>query len=99
MDKKSIQEILAQGIKSDFWEYMRRVIEEKITALEQEQRGKTLKGLPANEYKLENELLLAKIDFLKQLQTLPESIIMSLENATEQVQNLDPYVHPKDFEK
>lgn len=94
---RSIQDILRDGKESEFWDILVDSLEHKIDDLREEQ-AQDIGALPAAEYKLTNEVLLAKIDFLKKLQELPDEIVESLNDIDEEDENdPDPYSHPKDF--
>ena len=90
------QEILSLGKQTDFWKMLVDHLENEIADLREEQQ-KDLKSLPADQYKLENELILAKIDYIKYLQTLPDSLILLLDNSENYTRVLDPYATSKDF--
>lgn len=90
------QEILSLGKQTDFWKTLVDQLENEIANLREEQQ-KDLKSLPADQYKLENELILAKIDYIKYLQTLPDSLILLLDNPENDTRVLDPYATSKDF--
>jgi len=100
-DIKSNQEILKQGIKTDFWKLLVDGLDESIKRLQNEQNSDELRDMPADQYKVENEIIKASIANLKDLKELPENIISWLEdpNAGDPGHEFDPYAKDEDFEK
>lgn len=90
-DSKSKQEILRQGMESDFWRIIISALEDSKGHLRKEQKGQDLKSLPAEQYKLENELLLAKLEYLDNLADYPNTIIGWLQNPNQKEIDPDPY--------
>lgn len=93
MDKQtsqSKQEILRQGQQSDFWRIILEYITESKEHLRQEQASDELKDYPADQYKVEMELLKAKIKYLDNLANYPNTIIGWLQNPNEE-KNWDVY--------
>jgi len=97
MKKRSEQEILAIGMRSEFWRILCEGIQKNIDNLKMKQSGKNLSSLPADQYKLENEIILAKIRYLESLMNLPENLIQEIGNTVEENVNLDPFRTPEDF--
>ena len=87
---QSKQEILRQGQQSDFWQIILEYIQESKGHLRQQQDSDELKDLPADQYKVENELLKAKIKCLDKLTDYPNTIIGRLQNPNEE-KNWDVY--------
>lgn len=98
-DKASIQEILKQGMQTEFWDIIVEELNNQITQLHKEKADPNLRNLPAGEYKLYNELLFAKIDYLENLQKLPGDLIMQMESPSAKFENLDPYRKARDFKQ
>lgn len=90
-DAKSKQAILQQGQSSDFWRIILDYIELSREHLRKEQKSQNLKSLPAEEYKLQNELLMAKLEYLDNLADYPNTIISSLQNPNQEEINFDVY--------
>ena len=90
-DSKSRQEILRQGMKSEFWQIISEALRDSKNHLRNEQDADELKDLPADQYKVENELLKAKIKYLDKLADYPNTIIGWLENPNQEEKNYDPY--------
>lgn len=90
-DSKSKQEILKQGQAGEFWQIITDFIKRSKEYLRKEQRSQELKSLPPDQYKLENELLLAKLEYLDNLADYPNTIIGWLENPDQTETNFDPY--------
>ena len=90
-DTKSKQEILKQGQSSDFWQIITEFIKESKDHLRREQDADELRYLPADQYKVENELIKAKIKYLDKLADYPNTIIGWLQNPNTEETNFDPY--------
>lgn len=91
---ESTKETLRLGKKSDFWEIMKQGIKDSIKHLENEMNDDDFKDLPSDQYKLESELLKAKIKYLKHLLKLPDEIIADLDDPNmggEEDEDPDPY--------
>ena len=93
MDNESItkQEVLKQGQQGDFWQIICGFLEKSKEYLRNEQKSQDLKSLPAEEYKLQNELLMAKIEYLDMLKDYPNIIIGWLQNPNQEEVNWDVY--------
>lgn len=89
-DKSSI-EIARLGKESDFWKLVMQVLEKSIEKLRGDQDSDELKEIPAEQYKFENELIKAKIQYLKKLMETPDSIISWLQNPDNSSVEFDPY--------
>ena len=85
------QEILRQGQEGEFWQIIIGYIKESKGHLRNEQDSDELKSLPADQYKVENELLKAKIKYLDKLIEYPNTIIGWLQNPDNETINHDPY--------
>lgn len=99
-DALSKQEVLRNGIKTDFWKLIVKNLNESIERLRNEQNSDALRDLPADQYKVENEIIKASIANLEDLKQVPENIISWLDdpNAGEKGHEFDPYLQSKDFE-
>ena len=90
-ESQSKQEILRQGQQSDFWQIIVEALRDSKEHLRQEQSSDDLKDLPADQYKVESELLKAKIKYLDKLTDYPNTIIGWLQNPNQEEKNYDPY--------
>ena len=90
-DAKSKQAILQQGQQSDFWRIIVEALKDSKEHLRNEQDSDELKGYPADQYKIESELLRAKIKYLDKLADYPNTIISSLQNPNPEEKEWDPY--------
>ena len=89
-DKSAILEL---GKDTDFWEVIKESLDEEIEALNLEGE-KDRSELPAEQYKLENEITKFKKEFFEILKTRPEDMISWLTGEVEKPTSLDPY-YPK----
>ena len=97
-DKATIQSILKEGIKTDFWDVICQALERRITDVKNEEDSDNLKSLPSNEYKTESVILKAKRTIYEELKKLPTEVIdelESLENYNKDSED-DPYDKPED---
>lgn len=90
-DSKSKQEILRQGMNSEFWKIISEALRDSKNHLRNEQDADALRDLPADQYKVENELLKAKIKYLDKLADYPNTIIGWLQNPNQEEKDYDPY--------
>lgn len=88
---EDIKGILEAGTRTDFWEIILNGIDENIERIEGKMRDEELRKLPAEQYKLENELLKMQIDYLKYLKELPDLIKQSLGSPDNSTPDFDPY--------
>ena len=91
LDIESVKETLLQGQSSEFWLLVLQSLEQSIARLEGERDGEDIKDLPAEQYKVESELLKAKISYLKHLKEIPATIIQWLQQPDQSIPNFDPY--------
>ena len=91
IDDKSSIEIIRLGTQGEFWRLILQTLEKSIEKLRNDQDRDELKELPADQYKLENELIKAKIQFLKKLMETPDSIIRWLQDPDNSSVEFDPY--------
>ncbi len=61
------QEVLKQGKGGSFWQVIVGYIDKNIEELQAQEDGQDLKDLPADQYKLESQILKAKKSYLKEL--------------------------------
>ena len=88
------KEILRSGQNTEFWKLLCDALDESIAHLQTEQDGEDIKELPAEQYKVEAELLKAKRKYLSHLKNLPETLIAYITppaGNTEKPENFDPY--------
>lgn len=90
-DSETKRKILQQGQQNDFWQIILEYIKESKEHLRNEQASDNLKDYPADQYKIEMELLKAKIKYLDKLADYPNAIIGWLQNPNTKEQNFDPY--------
>lgn len=93
-ERISAQEILKNGKKGEFWGIIIEAINDSIKILQERSKDSEFKKLPADEYKLENEIINAKIDFLEKLKEMPDSVIEWLNEPESQNFDIDPYERP-----
>jgi len=86
-----IEAILDQGVQGDFWQVIVDALNESIEHIENSANDEEFKNLPAEQYKLENELVKAKIKYLKQLKNTPQNIKSWLTSPDSKTTNFDPY--------
>jgi len=92
-DRDSIREVLKQGVKADFWKIIIQGLDAIIENLQKEQDSEGLKELPAEQYKVESEILKAKRKYLKDLKEFPQTLLSDLDDPNEnnKPEDLDPY--------
>lgn len=98
---KDEQTILEQGQNGEFWRLILKYIDANVKHIEAMLSGDTelpngqmMKDLPADEYKIQNEIFREKKSYLEKLKNLPVAIIESLNEPETQDQNLDVYRDP-----
>ena len=92
--KATSQEILRLGAQSDFWQLLLDALQRNKENLRNELDSENLTELPADQYKLESELLKAKIKYIDKLLKLPDSLIIWHENPSNKEEDFDPYEKP-----
>lgn len=90
-DENNAKGILEEGKKSEFWKLVLQSIAESKEFIQSEQDSEDLKDLPAENYKLQNELFKAKKQFLDSLAKTPDNIISWLQKPSSERQEFDPY--------
>src|SRR3990167_510212 len=90
-DKASIQAIMAEGLKSDFWRLIVQYLSEKTRSVEAAQNSDSFKDLPADQYKVENEIYRARKEIYEKMKDLPAIISSDVEQPDQSSPNLDPY--------
>lgn len=78
-------------MNSEFWKIISEALRDSKNHLRNEQDADELKDLPADQYKVENELLKAKIKYLDKLANYPDTIIGWLQNPNQEEKDYDPY--------
>lgn len=86
-----IQGILNEGKSSEFWGIIVEALDQSIVALQAEHDTDEFKNLPADQYKLESELIRAKKQFLNTLKATPDNIVSWLSSPERKNENFDPY--------
>ena len=89
--KATSQEILRLGAQGDFWQLILNALKKNKENLQTTLDGEDLTDLPADQYKLESEILKTKIKYIDKLSKLPESLIVWHENPDNIEKNFDPY--------
>jgi hypothetical protein len=95
IDDKASIEIIRLGKQSEFWKLLLQALEKSIKKLEADRDGEDLKELPNDQYKVENELIKAKIQYLKKLMETPDSIVSWLQDPDNSSVEFDPYEKPE----
>ena len=85
------QEILRQGQSTEFWRLILEVLDQNVENLRAQQDSEDFKELSNEQYKIENELLKAKIKYNQKLKDLPNTLIAHLQTPNQEVKNFDPY--------
>ena len=98
-NKENIKEILSQGIATEFWSILLQALDESIIHLQKEQDSDDMRDLPAEQYKVEAEILKAKRANLHKLKDLPTSIIAWLIQPDQSEPNFDPYFTAEELKK
>ena len=90
MSKENVekQNILRSGMETEFWKIMVSTLEDFVVRLEKEEVNVEL---PADQYKLESEILKAKVRHVKKLIATPESMIEFFQNPETDEESWDPY--------
>jgi hypothetical protein len=92
--------ILQEGADSPFWNVITEAMRSSIEPLQELLKDKDgmLAVLPAEEYKVRNELLKAKIFYLEKLIETPSDYSRWLEAPSEKKgENFDPYLKPEEL--
>lgn len=90
-ERKTAQAILKDGRITEFWKLIVRVMEESKIDIQQKQDSEEIGDLPADQYKLQNEIFKAKKDLIKKIIDTPESLIAFLEEPDNKEVNYDPF--------
>ncbi len=96
-DSKNIQEVLRQGMNTEFWQIITQAIDDNIENLQEQMDSDKLLALPPDQYKLENEVLKEKRRHYQKLKELPLILIDWLQNPNQNEPELDPYATSEDF--
>lgn len=94
MEKNEVltkQEILRQGQTTQFWQLIIESLRDSKNHLRNEQDSEDLKDLPADQYKVESELIKAKIKYIDKLIEYPNTLIGWLEKPDNEQTEYDPY--------
>jgi len=90
-DSLAIQGILKDGKDKEFWKILKNALQDSINASSERRNSDELAELPAEQYKIENEIMKKEIELMEYLQRLPESLIKYLESPPDKEKNFDPY--------
>ena len=90
-DSEVIKQVIETGVSSDFWKLLVQVLEESIEHIQKKRDSEDIKDLPAEQYKTENELLKAKIKYLKNLINSPADLVSWIESPDSRTPEWDPY--------
>ena len=96
-NKQEIKDILDAGKQSEFWRIICRGIDETIEGLEALRDSDVFEDLKADEYKIQSELIKARISHLKRLKEFPDNVFEELVGIKQSDQNFDPYSNSEDF--
>jgi len=89
--KATSQEILRLGMDGDFWQLIVSALQDSKENLRNLLDSDDLKDLPADQYKLESEILKSKIKYIDKLSELPKNLIAWHENPDNTEKDFDPY--------
>ena len=84
-------EILRTGKQGEFWGIICELLDESITRLQSVEDHADFIELPAEQYKLQSQLLKAKRKYLEQLKGYPDLLIAELGKPDSEDINFDPY--------
>ena len=90
-DKETIQAVMNEGMKGDFWKLIREYLDIKIEVVRNEKKGSDLRLLPAEEYKVSNEIMNSREQNFEDLKDIPETIIRYVESPDQTEPEFDPY--------
>ena len=96
-DKEAIQETLKQGKLTEFWNIIEQALDDSIKHLQYMQDGEEIKDLPADQYKLEAELIKAKKSYLEKLKHFPDTLGLWLVDPDQSEKEFDPYLKPEEI--
>lgn len=99
---ESLMEILRLGQATEFWKLIQESIDESKEHLQKVEDSQELRELPAEQYKLESEILKMKKRYLDHLRRLPTSIIEYLQEPPENREkagNDDPYYNQEELKQ
>lgn len=88
---ENVKETMSEGQSTEFWVLIMQALDQSIARLEGERDGQEIKELPADQYKMESELLKAKIHYLKHLKELPSTIMAWTQQPDQSTPSFDPY--------
>jgi len=95
-EKDSAAQILKDGMQTKFWKLICEALDESREELLKYQDSEEFRNLPADVYKLENELIRSKRVYLETLKKTPDNIISWLGKPNNNDENFDPYKTAKD---
>lgn len=87
--KEEIKRLMKDGSTSEFWVLMCQAINRDIETLRLMPRE--FASLPADQYKLENEIIREKINYLEGLKNKPTEIVDELTDPDQTEVDHDPY--------
>lgn len=90
-EEETTKELLKSGKKTPFWNLILKAVDDNIEALRNKQNSEEISELPAEEYKLKNEIIKDKINFLTKFKGMPDDIISWLGTPESKDKNFDPY--------
>lgn len=97
-DKETIREILSQGVGGEFWTIICQALDETAEHLKKIMENEDMEDLPADQYKVKNEILKAKKANIEKLKNLPMSICEWLDDIAQEKKDFDPYFTASDFD-
>jgi len=100
-NRKSIQEILRAGEKSDFWHIICQRIGSSIEAITSQLDSDEGTNLIAEEYKIRHEVLRKQKVDLSDILTMPEDLVKDLDNPEffARTREEEVYLDKEDFQK
>ena len=94
---EDIQRILADGADSDFWSVVVSYLSEKVVEANEEMRGEAIRNLPAEQYKVEMEVLQNNVELFERMKDLPSAISKEL-GKPEEKNTESPDVYERESE-
>lgn len=96
-NRSAVIRILKDGYQGEFWQLLVQSIDEKIEGVQASLDGDDFREYPAEDYKIEREILKAQKSDLEALKELPNSIFSSISDEPDDDDEADPYRRARDF--
>jgi len=96
---ENTMELLRLGTATPFWQAIQESIDESIAHLQKVEDSQEMRDLPAEQYKLESELLKAKKKYLNHLKQLPMALVEYLKDPpnNQETKNDDPFYNEEEL--